>query len=164
MTTDQQQRKNSWIAFFTTLGVHSSIFLLMFFIVAWRVPNPPFPESGVELNLGFADAGSGDVQPQEPVGSPRATSEKTEEPKPVEQPVEEVQDKTDVKVAEKNIETSQDDESPVLVKEKKEEPKPVEKEKPKVKVEEKPVSVYKPSTSKSAYVGWRLLMSLRASP
>ena len=50
-----------------TSGVFHGLILLLFLIlVAWREPNPPLPEYGIEINLGFDDAGSGDTRSTEP--------------------------------------------------------------------------------------------------
>lgn len=143
-----------------TAGVHTAIFFLMFFIIAWRVPNPPFPSgSGIELNFGLDSQGSGDIQPEEPVGTANAQPEqKTEESQPEQEKVTETKEETPVEKPEtkpvvtksqtEELVTSHE-ESPVVVKEKKEETKkPVEqKEKieEKPKVEEKPLAVYKPA-------------------
>ena len=32
--------------------------------MAWREPDPPIPEYGIELNLGFVDQGGGDTESQ----------------------------------------------------------------------------------------------------
>lgn len=45
------------------LGLHLALAILFFFILAWRAPNPPYPEYGIELNFGLDDAGAGNVQP-----------------------------------------------------------------------------------------------------
>lgn len=150
---EEQERKNRLIALFSTTGIHGIILLLMFFIIAWKAPNPPLGEAGVDLNIGLDFEGSGDVQPEEPVGGTnQAKIEKVEENKPEpQQPIEEVKETVkpvEAKVEEEKVATGNDEESPIAVKEKKEkkeEVKPVEK--PKEKVEEKPIAVYKPNVS-----------------
>lgn len=160
MSAQQQEKKNRIMAALYTFGVHAAIFCLMFFIIAWRVPNPPFPGSGIELNFGTDAEGSGDVQPETPVGTENAQAEQREEQAKPEETKQEVQETPAVKQEVKPVETKQQEEeivsgheeSPVVVKEKKEETKkPVEpkiEEKPKVeektKVEEKPLAVYNP--------------------
>jgi periplasmic protein TonB len=143
----------------------------LFFIVAWRAPDPPLPEYGIELNFGMDTEGFGDVQPETPVGN----KGKAEEPQPEESKpeVKEEAPKVEEKVAEepKPVEAKPAEpevvskvESPVVVKEKKVEDKPVEKpiekpvaEKPvveKPKVEEKPKvnedAVFKPKPAQTA--------------
>ncbi len=130
----EREKKNKQVAFFASLGIHIGLFLLFFFLVAWRAPNPPLPEYGIELNFGLDNEGGGDVQPTEQPGTQEPSQEET---KPVESTIAEESkesEQTDVPVISKI-------ESPVVVKEeKKEQPvlKPKEKnEKPKAEVEEK---------------------------
>jgi periplasmic protein TonB len=149
----EEEKKNQRIAMFTSIGVHVGLFLMFFFMIAWRPPNPPLPEIGLEVNFGTDDQGTGDVQPDEPVGSqgtqpeepnqPEEQEELPETPKPVETKVEEQQVVSKV-------------ESPVSVKETKEEKqpeKPVEKVQPKKEEPVKPTpdkaAEYKPSTPKT---------------
>lgn len=76
---------------------HVAVLLLFIFLIAWRAPNPPHPEIGVELNFGTSDAGSGDIQPD----TPPATTETEEQTVPEE----EVQEET----VEKVVEDTQED-------------------------------------------------------
>jgi outer membrane biosynthesis protein TonB len=174
MSESEQEKKNKRIATFTTVGVNVVVLLILLFIVAWRAPNPPLPEFGIELNFGMDTQGSGDVQPREPVGSPQAQEEVQEQQAQPEEsqpdPAEEQQQTetaapAEVKPAEEQV-TSKI-ESPVAVKEeKKEESKPVEKpveqkpvpkpveKKPEPKVVEKPKvdpnATYNPNKAKTA--------------
>lgn len=157
--TETQEKKSKKIAMITSLGVHGLILLLLLFMVAWRAPNPPLPEYGIELNFGMDARGSGDIQPETPVGS--ETSEPEQEEEVVEElPVPEQEEVTEEVVEEpapaetKSVqpEVVAKTESPVVVEEKKE-VKPVEKpkEKPAEKVVEQkpkeiPKAVYKPKT------------------
>ncbi len=174
MNEEELERKNKRKALLYTTIIQVVLFVALFFIVAWRAPDPPLPEYGIELNFGLDDQGSGDIQPQTAVGNEGKAEEQPEESKPVDQDEpaeirEEVQEEAkpvEAKPAEEQVVSKV--ESPVVAKEKKEEVKPVEKpaekpeenkveptveEKPKVeekKVEEKPKinpeAVYKPST------------------
>jgi protein TonB len=167
--TEEQEKKNKRIAMFTSLGVHGAILLLLLFMVAWRAPNPPVPEFGIELNFGMDEQGRGEVQPQTPVGTAQNVPEEEvneEEETPVpEQPIEVTEEEIveDVKPVEAEPvqpEVVSKIESPVVVEEKKE-VKPVEKpkEKPAEKVAETrpevkpereiPKAVYKPKTETS---------------
>ncbi|MFM9839967.1 MAG: hypothetical protein ACKVOQ_17005 [Cyclobacteriaceae bacterium] len=131
---EQKEKKNKQIALITSLGIHGALLLIFFFLMAWRAPNPPLPEYGIELNFGLDDQGGGEIQPDEQPGTEQPTEE---EAKPEEtQPQEEVkeQEKTEEPVVSKI-------ESPVVVKEEKKEPV-VEKPKEKV-VEAKPKEVKK---------------------
>jgi periplasmic protein TonB len=156
MSEQEQEKKNQRIAFLSTLGIQVVVFLLLFVMVAYSPPNPPLPQVGVELNIGFDDQGGGDNPATTPVGDEGNQPEEAKvEPKEVKQ--EEVKEEVvtetkpvDTKPTEDVVSTKA--ESPVSVKEKKEE-KPVEK--PKVKVEEKktevkPTNTYTPPTDSKA--------------
>jgi outer membrane biosynthesis protein TonB len=165
--TEKQERKNSWVAFLSSVGIHGTLLLLMFFIVAWRPMNPPPGEFGVELNFGTDDEGSGDVQPLTPVGSggtqeeepqvsePQATPPPTQQTPPVEEKMLTTEEEDAPEIVKK-------EEKKEPVKEKKEEVKQVEPpkekvvEKPKeekkeepVKPKEDPKAVYNPNASKT---------------
>lgn len=145
----QEEKKNKRIAALSTILINGLVLLLLLFVAAWRAPNPPLPEYGIELNFGMDTQGGGDVQPDEPVGSQETESqeEATESvPEQTETPAETVPSPTEV---------VSKTESPVTVKEVKETPKEVVKEvkkeekKPEpVKTEEKPKeepkATYKP--------------------
>ncbi len=65
---NEQEKKNRRVGLLTSAGIHVLIFVLLFFVIAWRAPDPPLPEFGIELNFGLDDQGSGDIQPETPVG------------------------------------------------------------------------------------------------
>lgn len=159
--TEAQEKKSRKVAMITSLGVHGLILLLLLFMVAWRAPNPPLPEFGIELNFGMDSRGSGEIQPETPVGS---EPDQPEQEEIVEElPVPEQEEVTEEEVVEeptpqetKSVtpEVVAKTESPVVVEEKKE-VKPVEKpkEKPvekvvetKPEVKEVPKAVYKPKS------------------
>lgn len=154
--TEQEEKKNKTLALITTIAVHSLLFIVFLFVVAWRAPNPPLPEYGIELNFGLDSQGSGEVQPVTPAGSETPSNEEEQQVKN-DQPDEEtkpvVEDKSqpdNSKPVEQPVTTKQ--ESPVTVKEeKKEQPKTVEKpvEKPKEKTENKTDVKPKETESKS---------------
>lgn len=167
--SEEQEKKNRKIALITSLGVHGAILLLLLFMVAWRAPNPPLPEYGIELNFGMDAQGSGDQQPAKPVGTDEVQPEETVEPleelpvpEPEEIAEEEVVEETKpVEAKSEQPEVVSKVESPVVVEEKKEakpvekpKEKPVEKvveTKPEVKPEkEVPKAVYKPKTESKA--------------
>lgn len=130
---EEKEKKNKQIALLTSLAIHASLFLILFFLVAWRPPNPPLNLPGVEINLGFDDQGGGDVQPEEPVRTEEPTQE---ENTPQDQPQEATQETSSPPET-----VNSNEESPVVVKE--QEKKPVI-EKPKEKVAEaKPVEATK---------------------
>lgn len=150
----EQERRNNRIGALTSLGIHAGAFLLLFFIIAWKAPNPPLEEFGVELNFGLDDQGSGDIQPENPVGNTDQETDKTEE-QTSEQKQEEIKPDTKEEaketVAEKATEkVISKTESDVAVKEEKKEIKPdVIKEKPKeAETKEKIVAEYKKDEKK----------------
>ncbi len=60
---DQQEKANKRVGLAVSVGIHSVLLLLFFFIIAWRMPDPPLAGiGGAEINLGFVDEGMGDVQ------------------------------------------------------------------------------------------------------
>ena len=169
MSEGELEKKNKRTALLYTTIIQIVLVVALFFIVAWRAPDPPLPEYGIVLNFGTDDEGSGDIQPETPVGNKGQQEEEPEESKPkVEEETPKVEEKETKPVESKPVEQQiiSKVESPVVVKEKKEdEVKPVEKpaEKPEEKkvepkVEKKPVeekpkvdpeAVYKPKAAQS---------------
>ncbi|HZI24195.1 MAG TPA: hypothetical protein VFD46_03920 [Chryseolinea sp.] len=141
MSEDQLEKKNKKTALVYTTIIQVVLFVVLFFIVAWRAPDPPLPEYGIVLNFGLDDQGSGDVQPETPVGNEGKQEAEPEESKPVAQEeapkIEEEEEAKPVESKPVEPEVVSKAESPVVVKEKKEEVKPVEK--PAEKPEEKKV-------------------------
>lgn len=122
---EREEKKNQRIGLITSVGVHLAVLILFLLMMAWRAPNPPYPEYGIELNFGLDNQGSGDIQPETPASESEATEQPAEERVDAEQTLEEeVVDATEQPVAKT--------ESPVVVKETKKETKPVQK------VEDKP--------------------------
>lgn len=151
--TSQEEKKNRRIAMISSLGIHAVVLVLLIFMVAWKQPNPPHPEIGIEVNWGEDTRGSGNTAPDKSAGSEGTQQEEPEQPTPVEE-TPEPQPKPVVEETQPvQQEVVAQTESPVVV-EKKEEKKvepPVEKvvprkepepEKPKVN----PDAVYKPKT------------------
>lgn len=87
MSDQAQEKKNRNLGLWTSLGVHAGLFLVLFFVVAWRAPDPPLPEYGIELNFGLDDQGSGDIQPEDAAGDAgeSVTSESVAEQVPEQQ-------------------------------------------------------------------------------
>lgn len=118
--SEQQEKKNRRIALATSLGIHGGVLLLFLLLMAWRAPNPPHPEYGIELNFGLDKQGGGEIQPETNPGEQQTSDEskaeeaqqqQQDEVKPEEQKVNE---KVDEPVVSKV-------ESPVVVKEEKKE-------------------------------------------
>lgn len=58
----EQEKKDKRFSIVVSAIIHSSLVALFLILVAWRAPDPPIPEYGIELNLGFQEAGSGDTE------------------------------------------------------------------------------------------------------
>ena len=91
-----EEKKNRAIALAVATGFQALLLLLFFFLVAWRRPDPPLPEYGIELDFGLDNTGSG--QTSEPEPTP-VVEEVVEEPTEAE--IEEV---TEVEVPEPEVE------------------------------------------------------------
>lgn len=59
----EEQKKRKW-AIGISAAIHGSLLLLFILMLAWKEPNPPIPEYGIELNFGLQQTGSGTVQPE----------------------------------------------------------------------------------------------------
>lgn len=146
--SDSRERKNKTVALFTSLGIHLAVLLAFLFMMAWRAPNPPLPEYGIELNFGLDDQGAGDIQPETPASSEEVP---TDEPPTDEttEPVEEQEEES--KSVEEVVEQPvSKEESPVVVKETKKEivVKPVKEDAKKEDKKEVKVADTKPSEEK----------------
>lgn len=146
MAPDQREKKNNRIALITSVGVHAALFLIFMFAVAWRAPDPPLPEYGIQLNFGLDMQGSGEVQPETPVGDEQQDQEDQTEAKLQDEVIQDEAKPSESKPVEQQVTTTQ--ESPLTVK--KEEKK--DPEKPKEKVQEKPQEKVTPKEEvKTAY-------------
>jgi len=153
--TEQEEKKNHRIGLFTSIGIHVALVIAFLFMMAWRAPNPPFPEYGIELNFGLEDQGYGEVQPETVASETEQVDAEPQEEQSEEQveetPEETLPEETATEQPESKLE------SPVVVAEKKPEPKPTPKveEKPKeskpveqVKKDEKLLATYPSDTKK----------------
>ena len=118
MTTSEENR-NRKVSMMISLGIHGLLLIIFLFILAWKAPDPPLPEYGIELNFGTSQVGTGPTQSPVPpnenlseeASAPEAPSEpvveETEEAsenveeltEPVEEsaePIENIQDSPDV--------------------------------------------------------------------
>ncbi|TVP47601.1 MAG: energy transducer TonB [Mongoliibacter sp.] len=152
--TDSQEAENKKKAAVITLIVNVLVFLAIFFIVVWKEQIPPLPKYGMELNLGFSDFGSGDVQTTAPPSetqtqNTQAPAPGEQAPKPTEATVPITQPKTEAAKpqttpAKPSVEALSKTPSPVKGSE---QPKPAPKEPSPVKKESTPVT--KPATSEA---------------
>ena len=109
MQQTSKEKKNKQIGVAISVSAHMLAILLFLFMVAWRAPDPPLPEIGIELNFGLDEAGSGEEQP-EPATSP-AESESEEEAKPdgAEELIEEVtEEQTPVEEVVESVEQTEE--------------------------------------------------------
>ncbi len=90
MSQKEKEKKNKQMGAIVSVGAHVLVFLLLFFIVAWRAPDPPLPEIGIELNFGLEDAGSGQEQPDPFTTPAESDSEEAAAPDGLEEIPEEV--------------------------------------------------------------------------
>lgn len=149
-----EEKKNQKIGLSVSIGLHLLILALFFLILAWKEPNPPLPEYGIELNFGLDNTGSGETQqpqrtevveekPVEEVEEPQEVEEITENQEPeAEEPVEEVvEEPTEV----------QPEESPAEVEEVvKPQPQTITKPEPKTEITPKEVVKEEPNKETTA--------------
>jgi len=119
------EKKNQRIGMGVSIGIHGLLLILFFLIMAWREPDPPVPEYGIELNFGLEAVGSGEIQPEQPSATPQLIEEQIiseeiiEEPaeETVEElPVEEVPEQQEPEIIEEQIiEDSEMEDSPDVI-------------------------------------------------
>ncbi|MBS0000003.1 MAG: hypothetical protein KFF73_13575 [Cyclobacteriaceae bacterium] len=78
--TPTEEKKNRRIGWMISIGLHSLLLLLFFLMLAWREPDPPVPEYGIELNFGIDESGSRAIQPRQPTRVPEEPVEQETEP------------------------------------------------------------------------------------
>jgi len=113
---DDQETRNSRVGLWTSLGVHALLLLALFFVVAWRAPDPPLPEYGIELNFGLDSQGGGDVQPDQPVGDEGESQLQENQEQPKEDVSEETNQSTRESAVEPAAQAVSKTESPVTAK------------------------------------------------
>lgn len=160
LSLQEQEKKDKRVAAAVSLAVHAILLILLFFIMAWRAKNPPDPEMGIEIALGFSEVGSGEVKTQAvPNPSPIVEDSKPPSPQPEVAPTPQVAPKPVEPVSTPKAEpiVTTTAESPVVVKEEvKPKPTPQPKEevvKPKEEVVKKEEPVKEPEKPKSVYPG-----------
>ncbi len=83
------EKKNQRIGMGVSIGIHGLLLILFFLIMAWREPDPPVPEYGIELNFGLETVGSGEIQPEQPSATPQLIEEQIISEEIIEEPAEE---------------------------------------------------------------------------
>ena len=85
MDQKTEDKKNKAAGILISVGVHALLLVLFFFMIAWRLPDPPMPGlPGMEINLGFVDEGSGDEQTSMDQVSEETPTEEVQEEVPEE--------------------------------------------------------------------------------
>lgn len=161
MQEREEEIRNRKVGMMVSAGVHALLFIAFLFILAWRAPDPPLPEYGIELNFGLSDVGTGEVQPEQNATPSESQEEAAPEEVPeetVEEPMEEVtpvEEATIEPVEEVEETTANTQESPAVIpEEKKEVEKPLEEKKVEEKKEEtKPVETKKPENPNTGAKG-----------
>lgn len=85
----EQEKKDEKVGIAISVGLHALLLLLFFFIMAWRAPDPPLPEYGIELNFGLDNAGSGTEQPVTPARESKVEEAQPQQPESQPEPVQE---------------------------------------------------------------------------
>lgn len=149
------EKKNRRIAASGTIGLHAALLVFFFFVVGWRAPDPPLGELGYAINLGFSDEGSGDVQPDQPVGVAQAQATPEVQPEETQQLEQNQQTVAPEEQPEEQLVSNDETAVPVSDVKKKEEPvKKPEPVKDKTDSKEankepvKPAAVYNPNAKK----------------
>lgn len=138
--SQSERNKDKQIGWIVSLSIHALVVLLFFFVMAWRAPDPPLPEYGIELNFGL-EAGFGSDQPtvtptpptEEDEGEPEEQIEEVQE-----EAIEEPQEAEPIEeTAIEELPDSQQEDSPV-------ETQPTEEQTPVDPVEEEIIEKAKP--------------------
>jgi periplasmic protein TonB len=108
----ENDKKSRNIGLIATIGFHGAIVLLFLLLMAWKAPNPPLAEYGVEINLGFQEQGSGEEQIATDPGNEGTTEESATQP--TETQPEEVKEEAIEEQAQEKVVT--DETNPVTVK------------------------------------------------
>jgi outer membrane biosynthesis protein TonB len=119
---------------FTITVILHVLLIVLLFLLGFKYLDPP-PESGIAINFGTSEVGSGEEQPTEPVKSaPKQTTvpETQTQPEPV---------------VEEEVVTQQIEEAPVI--KEKQKPKPVVEKKPEKPKEEPPAKKPEPKPDQS---------------
>lgn len=160
MEEREEEKKNRKVGIMVSAGLHALLLIAFLFILAWREPDPPLPEYGIELNFGTSEVGTGEVQPERPAETTDSEEEAAPEEVPEEaelEPVEESQPEQVSEPTEEVVETTTNtQQSPQVVPDVKEEvkkPEVKEEKKEEKKPETKPVETKDPVKPESGAKG-----------
>lgn len=140
-----QEQKDRRFSMTMSIIVHGSLLLIFFFLVAWKEPDPPIPEYGIEINFGQQELGGDNTEREAEVKIEDTVEEEAPDSEVETEEVEEIVEETPEEVIEEVTEPVEEVTPPV----EETEPEPakteevIEKpvttpEKAEVKVEEQP--------------------------
>lgn len=128
------EKKNQRIGMGVSIGIHGLLLILFFLIMAWREPDPPVPEYGIELNFGLDAVGSGEIQPEQPSATPQLIEEQIISEEIIEEPAEETVEEVPVEetpvqeepnlIEEQIIQDSEMEDSPDVIEPSETQPEP----------------------------------------
>ncbi len=99
----EYEKKNKRKVIIISAAIHTSLLLLVIFLIAWRVPDPPNPEYGIEINFGTQNFGNGKVQPKATVDQ-----QATEETQNEDTQNDEVEAQEPVETTSENVESTEE--------------------------------------------------------
>lgn len=137
----EQEEKDKRTAMAISVIFHALLLLLLFYLIAWRAPNPPTPEFGIEMNFGTEAVGSGNIQTKAVANESTNREDSRPPTKAPVTPKPEVQPQQTVVKAEPQQALTTENDNPVSFKKEEVKPKP-EPPKEEVKAVEKPKSLY----------------------
>ena len=145
---EKRKKKKAWMV---SIGIQVVLLVLFYFLVAWRAPDPPNPEFGIELNFGIQETGGGNI----PVTSPEPDEPDEPEEEASQENTQEVQDTDESEVQDEPLETH-DNPNPDVVQEEitsssaQESEEPVETDEPEEEASQpQPAATYSPDRNAS---------------
>lgn len=116
---DQEEKKYRRISMVFTAIIQVVVLALVYVLVAWREPDPPIPEYGIELSFGLEQTGVGEsVQQPEELDSEVQEEPREEISEPLETPAQDQQESVqEVASGEADQEVHKDPQSPDVVEE-----------------------------------------------
>lgn len=122
-----EEKKYRKISAMVTAAVQVVLAVVVYFLIAWREPDPPIPEYGIELSFGLEEVGREEIATEEPADEEQEPNEDISEETPQEiQEVEDVPEEESVSEAESTQQQTPEDQiqteditSPDLVEEEK---------------------------------------------
>lgn len=128
-----QEKKDKRFSMTMSIIVHGSLLLIFFFLVAWREPDPPIPEYGIEINFGQQETGGGNTERETETEIEDTVEEEAPDSEVETEEVEEIVEETPEEVTEEEVTEPVEETTPPV---EETEPEPVETE----EVIEKPVT------------------------